>query len=86
MDGWVSLEVSPTLADDTSATIAAARELHARANRPNLFIKVPGTSAGLPAIGERMAWQGPPLCGPGKSGLQRTGGRAPHHRARRGAR
>jgi transaldolase len=53
-DGWVSLEVSPLLADDTAGTIQAAVELHARANRPNLFIKIPGTAAGLPAIEESI--------------------------------
>ena len=50
VDGWVSLEVSPLLAYDTSSTLAAAKELHARAARPNLFIKIPGTKEGLPAI------------------------------------
>jgi len=50
VDGWVSLEVSPLLAHDTASTIAAAKELHARAKRPNLFIKIPGTKEGLPAI------------------------------------
>ena len=54
VDGWVSLEVSPLLAYDTRATIAAARELHARAARPNLFIKIPGTAEGLPAIEEAI--------------------------------
>jgi transaldolase len=53
-DGWVSLEVSPLLAHDTAATIAAARELYARAGRPNLFIKIPGTKEGLPAIEESI--------------------------------
>jgi len=53
-DGWVSLEVSPFLADDTAGTIAAAAQLHARAQRPNLFIKIPGTRAGLPAIEESI--------------------------------
>jgi transaldolase len=53
-DGWVSLEVSPLLADDTDATIRAAAELHALAERPNLFIKIPGTVAGLPAIEESI--------------------------------
>jgi transaldolase len=52
VDGWVSLEVSPLLAHDTAATLAAARDLHARAARPNLFIKIPGTKEGLPAIEE----------------------------------
>ena len=54
VDGWVSLEVSPLLAHDTASTIAAARELSARANRPNLFIKIPGTQEGLPAIEEAI--------------------------------
>jgi transaldolase len=54
VDGWVSLEVSPLLAYDTASTTAAARELHARANRPNLFIKIPGTKEGLPAIEESI--------------------------------
>src|ERR1700739_1518948 len=46
-DGWASLEVSPLLAHDTAATLAAARDLHARAGRPNVFIKIPGTKEGL---------------------------------------
>jgi len=54
VDGWVSLEVSPTLAHDTAATVAAATSLHARAGRPNLFIKIPGTPEGLPAIEEAI--------------------------------
>ncbi len=54
LDGWVSLEVSPVLANDTTGTIAAVRELHLRAGRPNLFIKIPGTGAGLPAIEEAI--------------------------------
>jgi transaldolase len=54
VDGWVSLEVSPLLADDTAGTIKAAAELHARAKRPNLFIKIPGTAAGVPAIEESI--------------------------------
>jgi transaldolase len=52
IDGWVSLEVSPLLAYDTRTTIAAAKGLHAMAGRENLFIKIPGTTAGLPAIEE----------------------------------
>src|SRR5689334_21849338 len=52
VDGWVSLEVSPKLADDTPGTLASAKELWARAARPNLFIKIPGNAAGLPAIEE----------------------------------
>src|SRR5262245_18866180 len=54
VDGWVSLEVSPLLAHDTASTLAAAKELHARANRPNLFIKIPGTKEGVPAIEEAI--------------------------------
>ena len=54
VDGWVSLEVSPTLAHDTAATVAAATALHAKAGRPNLFIKIPGTPEGLPAIEEAI--------------------------------
>src|SRR6187397_2805211 len=50
VDGWVSLEVSPLLAHDTASTLAAAKDLHSRAGRPNLFIKIPGTKEGLPAI------------------------------------
>lgn len=50
VDGWVSLEVSPLLAHDTNRTLAAARSLHDRAGKPNLFIKIPGTAEGLPAI------------------------------------
>ena len=55
VDGWVSLEVSPELAYDTDATVAAARELHERAGRANLFIKIPGTPEGLPAITAAIA-------------------------------
>lgn len=54
VDGWVSLEVSPLLAHDTSGGIMAAAELHQRAKRPNLFIKIPGTREGLPAIEETV--------------------------------
>jgi transaldolase len=54
VDGWVSLEVSPLLAHDAASTLAAAKELHARADRPNLFIKIPGTKEGLPAIEEAI--------------------------------
>ena len=50
----MSLEVSPLLAHDTAGTLAAAKELHARAARPNLFIKIPGTKEGLPAIEEAI--------------------------------
>jgi transaldolase len=54
VDGWVSLEVSPTLAYDTTNTLAAAKELHARARHPNLLIKIPGTKEGVPAIEEAI--------------------------------
>jgi transaldolase len=54
VDGWVSLEVSPLLAHDTRSTVAAAKNLHARAQRPNLLIKIPGTKEGLPAIEEAI--------------------------------
>jgi transaldolase len=54
MDGWVSLEVSPLLAHDTRSTIAAAKDLHAQARRPNVMIKIPGTPQGLPAIEEAI--------------------------------
>ena len=54
VDGWVSLEVSPLLAHDTASTIAAAKSLHARAARPNLLMKIPGTQEGLPAIEEAI--------------------------------
>ena len=54
VDGWVSLEVSPLLAHDTASTLAEARDLHTRANQPNLFIKIPGTREGLPAIEEAI--------------------------------
>lgn len=53
-DGWVSLEVSPLLADDTARTVEAAIQLHAQANCPNLLIKIPGTPAGIPAIEEAI--------------------------------
>ena len=54
LDGWVSLEVSPLLAHDTKSTIAAAKDLHAQARRPNVLIKIPGTPEGLPAIEEAI--------------------------------
>lgn len=54
LDGYVSLEVSPTLAHDTSGTVAEALRLWGRVNRPNLMIKVPGTKAGLPAVLELL--------------------------------
>ena len=60
VDGWVSLEVSPLLAYDSASTSTAARELHATAQRPNLFIKIPGTKEGLPAI-EELIFAGVPV-------------------------
>lgn len=54
VDGFVSLEVSPLLARDTATTLAVAKDLHQRAGRPNLFIKIPGTPEGLPAIEEAI--------------------------------
>jgi transaldolase len=54
VDGFVSLEVSPVFAYDTQATVEQARSLHAQANKPNLFIKIPGTKEGLPAIEESI--------------------------------
>ena len=54
LDGWVSLEVSPLLAHDTGATLAATRQLHRRGGKSNLFIKIPGTPEGLPAIEEAI--------------------------------
>jgi transaldolase len=54
VDGWVSLEVSPLLAYDTKKTLAVAKDLHKRAGRPNLLIKIPGTKEGLPAIEEAI--------------------------------
>jgi transaldolase len=60
VDGFVSLEVSPLLAYDTQATVAQAKALHAKAARPNLFIKIPGTTEGLPAI-EDAIFAGVPI-------------------------
>ena len=54
VDGWVSLEVSPLLAYDTKTTLEVAKSLHARAGKPNLFIKIPGTAEGIPAIEEAI--------------------------------
>ncbi len=54
VDGWVSLEVSPKLAYDTASTVKAVKDLHSRAARPNLFIKIPGTKEGLAAIEESI--------------------------------
>jgi transaldolase len=60
MDGWVSLEVSPLLTHDAASTVKQAVELHSQAQRPNLFIKIPGTSEGLTAI-EEAIFAGVPL-------------------------
>lgn len=60
VDGWVSLEVSPLLAYDTARTVRAAADLHARAERENLFIKIPGNAQGLPAV-EDMIFAGVPV-------------------------
>jgi len=60
IDGWVSLEISPLLADNTAGTIKAAVGLHALAGRPNIFIKIPGTPAGIPAI-EAAIFAGVPV-------------------------
>ena len=60
IDGWVSLEVSPLLANDTASTIRAAAELQQLAQRPNVFIKIPGTPEGVPAI-EESIFRGVPI-------------------------
>src|SRR5262245_18045961 len=60
VDGWVSLEVSPLLAHDTKSTLAEAKDLHSQAQRPNVFIKIPGTPEGLPAI-EEAVFAGVPI-------------------------
>lgn len=60
VDGWVSLEVSPLFANDTANTIKSAAQLHSRAARPNLFIKIPGTPEGIPAI-EQSIFDGVPI-------------------------
>jgi transaldolase len=60
VDGWVSLEVSPLFAHDAKATVAEAKDLHARAGRPNIFIKIPVTKEGLGAI-EEAIFQGIPI-------------------------
>jgi len=54
LDGWVSLELSPLLAHDTAGSVKAAVQLHRQAKRPNLFIKIPGTPQGVPAIEESI--------------------------------
>jgi len=60
IDGWVSMEVSPLLANDTKTTIDAALRIHKQAKRPNLFVKIPGTPAGVPAI-EAAIFAGVPV-------------------------
>src|SRR6266404_3443819 len=55
IDGWVSMEVSPLLANDTKTTIDAALRIYKQANRPNLYVKIPGTPAGVPGIERRIA-------------------------------
>jgi transaldolase len=60
IDGWVSMEVSPLLANDTQSTVDAALRIHKQANRPNLYIKIPGTPAGVPAI-EAAIFAGVPV-------------------------
>jgi transaldolase len=60
VDGWVSMEVSPLLAQDTAGSIAAAAQIHAQADRPNLFVKIPGTPEGIPAI-EESIFSGVPI-------------------------
>jgi transaldolase len=60
VDGWVSLEVSPLLVHDTDGTLAVARDLHRRGGKANLFIKIPGTAEGLPAI-EAAIFAGVPI-------------------------
>lgn len=60
VDGWVSLEVSPLLAHDTKNSVESAEKLFKKANRPNLFIKIPGTPEGLPAI-EESIFKGVPI-------------------------
>lgn len=60
VDGWVSMEVSPLLAADTAGSIEAAEQIHAQASRDNLFIKIPGTPEGVPAI-EEAIFRGIPI-------------------------
>jgi transaldolase len=54
-DGFVSVEVSPEIAEDTAATITSARQLHATIDRPNLMVKIPATAAGVPAIRQMIS-------------------------------
>jgi transaldolase len=60
VDGWVSMEVSPLLASDTAGSILAAARIHGQANRPNLYVKIPGTPEGIPAI-EESIFDGVPI-------------------------
>ena len=60
LDGWVSMEISPLLAHDVSASIAAASQIYAQADRANLFVKIPGTPAGIHAI-EALIFAGIPI-------------------------
>ena len=60
VDGWVSMEVSPLLASDTSGSIDAAARIHGQAERPNLYVKIPGTPEGVPAI-EESIFNGVPI-------------------------
>ncbi len=59
-DGWVSMELSPLLVDDTASSVAAAARIHRQAGRPNLYVKIPGTAAGVPAI-EQSIFAGVPI-------------------------
>ena len=60
VDGWVSMELSPLIADDTAASVAAAKRIHAQGDCRNLFVKIPGTPAGVPAI-EESIFEGVPI-------------------------
>lgn len=60
VDGWVSIEVSPLLADDSEGSVRSAREIHQQADQRNLFVKIPGTDAGVPAI-EEATFAGVPI-------------------------
>ena len=54
VDGWASMEISPLLVNDTAGSIAAAKRIHDQGGRPNLFVKIPGTPEGIPAIEESI--------------------------------
>jgi len=60
VDGWVSMEVSPLLANDTTGSVAAAARIHRQGARPNLYVKIPGTPEGVPAI-EESIFDGVPI-------------------------